>query len=198
MVPTIVHNAKILAKVIEKKTGDRRLGDQYGALMSGYLSLCNTNSVTEEDAKWIIDDIKFDNEKENANGINDQHRLLNKILQHIVRVPRDKGFEEITIAEMCLRVHNRSENNAECKISLGNIGIKVFEHGDELKSHVAIANDNDNLAEILKGSNWPDNWHQTLKRITFAQSSETNIYFSPGCKVRAVILPIDQITFEDI
>ena len=191
MVPIIVQNAKHLARAIEDKTGDRRLGDQYGALLAAYKSYSENKALTSEDAKWLIDDIKFDTEKENANGINDQHSLLNKIMQHIMRVPKDKGFEELTIAEMCQRVHKNRDINNECKIALGNIGIKVME------DQIAIANDNDNLAEILKNSRWPHNWQQTLKRIVFAMPSKGNVYFSPGCRPRAILMPIEEVIFYE-
>lgn len=191
MVPVIVQNAKQLARVIEDKTGDRRLGDQYGALVAAYKSFSENKMFTSEDAKWMIDDIKFDTEKENANGINDQHSLLNKIMQHIMRVPKDRGFEELTIAEMCNRVYRKRDVNNECKVILGNIGIKVME------DQIAIANDNDNLAEILKNSRWPHNWQQTLKRLVFAIPSKGNLYFSPGCRPRAILLPIVEVIFEE-
>lgn len=191
LVPVIVANAKEFARAIEVKTGDRRLGDQYGALLAGNRSFYDSSLITEEDARWIIDDIKFDTEKENASGINDQHSLLNKIMQNVMRVPKERGYEDITIAGMCQRVHKNQDINNECKFLLGNIGIKV------LGQEVAIANDNDNLAEILKGSRWPHNWQQTLKRLTFARPSDGGVYFSPGCRVRAILLPLADVVFEE-
>jgi putative DNA primase/helicase len=191
MVPVIVKNALTFARAIEAKTGDRRLGDQYGALLAGHKSLYEIKEYSRDDAKWMIDVIDFNLEKETANGINDQHSLLNKIMQHVMRVPKDKGFEELSIAEMCDRVHRNRDTYGECKSLLGNIGIKVIEN------YIAIANDNDNLAEILKGSRWPHNWQQTLKRLKFATPSAKPIYFSPGCKPRATILPVGEVIFEE-
>lgn len=191
MVPIIVQNAKTLALAIEIKTGDRRLGDQYGALLAGYKAFYEIKALTVEDAKWEIDPLEFATEKENASGLNDQHSLLNKIMQHVMRVPKDKGFEELSIAEMCQRVYKGRDPYDDCKLALGNIGLKVV--GD----HIAIANDNNNLAEILKGSRWPHNWAQTLKRLTFATASKSNVYFSAGCCPRAILLPVSQVIFEE-
>lgn len=191
MVPIIVANAKELARAIERKTGDRRMGDQYGSLLAGYLSLSKNELLNEETAKIEIEDLDFESEKEKAHGINDQHRLLNKIMQHVLRVPKDRGFEDLTIGEMCERVHKKGSNNGECAASLANIGIRVT------NSEIAIANDNDNLGDILKASQWPQNWAQTLRRLTFAQPSKSNVYFSASCKVRATVLPIDRVLFED-
>ncbi len=191
MIPMIVANAKQFAKAIERKTGDRRLGDQYGALLAGHFSLKDSEIITPELAKGIIDCISFDVEKEKAQGINDQNRLLNKIMQHIMRIPKAKGYEDVTIGEMCLRVFSGVDENNEAKIALGNNGIKI------IADTIAIANNNDNLAEILKNSQWPHNWKQTLQRLIFATASETNIYFSSACKERATILPIKDVLFED-
>lgn len=190
-VPLIVANAKTFAHAIEAKTGDRRLGDQYGALLAGHRCFYEIKEYSPEDAQWFIDDLTFNAERENASGINDQHSLLNKIMQYVMRVPKDKGFEEISIAEMCQRVHKGRDQYGECQSLLGSTGIRVIDNS------IAIANDNDNLAAILKNSRWPHNWQQTLKRLTFASSSPKTVYFSPGCKPRAVILPIEQVIFED-
>ncbi len=190
-VPIISANAKELARAIERKTGDRRLGDQYGALLAGYLSLNSSDLLTEEDAKFEIEDLDFHTEKEKAQGINDQHRLLNKIMQHIMRVEKSQGYENITVAEMCQRIYKGHDGFGYCKMHLANAGIRI------LDETIAIANDNDTLAEILKTSNWPTNWMQTLQRLEFAKASKTNVYFSPGCKVRATLLQIERVLFEE-
>lgn len=191
MIPIIVHNATTLANAIETKTGDRRLGDQYGALLAGYRSLIENKVIMDEDAKWMIDPINFDTEKEMATGTNDQFSLLNKIMQHVMRVPKNQGFEELSVAEMCERVSKHGSNNEECKRSLGNIGIRIIE------KDIAIANENDNLAEILKSSRWPHNWQQTLKRLPFAKPTDNSIRFGSGCKSRAILIPVEKVVFDD-
>jgi len=191
LVPTIVQNAKTIARAIEAKTGDRRLGDQYGALLAGHLILSNDSLLDHEGAKWLIDDINFVLEKELASGINDQTRLLNKIMQHVDRIPKDKAFEHITIAEMCERIHINIDFSGECKNFLGNHGIAVK------GGFIYIANDNDNLGNILRNTNWPSNWSQTLKRLEFARTSENAVYFSPSCRARAIMLPVDQVIFDE-
>lgn len=191
MVPVIVANAKTIARAIEIKTGDRRLGDQYGALLAGYKALYENKAYNDEDAKWLIEAIDFHTEKQNASGTNDQQGLLNKIMQHVMRVPKDKGYEDMSIAEMCKHVHVGIEYVKICKSMLGNCGIKVV---DDM---IAIANENDNLTEILANSRWPHNWNQTLKRFTFAVPSESNVYFSTGCKPRAVFLPVKEVLFDE-
>lgn len=191
MIPTIVANAATFANAIEVKTGDRRLGDQYGALLSGYYSFTQSKLFTASDTKWVIDEINFSTEKEMATGTNDQFSLLNKIMQHVIRVPKNQGFEELSIAEMCDRVKTFGSNNAECKRSLGNIGIRIIE------SDIAIANENDLLADILKNSRWPHNWAQTLKRLTFAKATENSVRFGSGCKSRATLLPFKDVIFSD-
>lgn len=191
MVPAIVHNAKILASAIEAKTGDRRLGDQYGALLAGYKSFFECNEYTTEEAKSIINKIDFNLEKETANGTNDQHSLLDKLMQHVMRVPKDRGFEELSIAEICYCIHKGRPNIAECKTILSNNGIKVKD------GFIYIANEHAGLLEILKGSRWPTNWQQTLKRITFAIPSKNAEHFAHGSKSRAILFPIDKVVFEE-
>ena len=108
-----------------------------------------------------------------------------------MKIPKDRTFEELSIAAMCEVVQRGWENIKECKDSLGNIGIKVKDN------NIYIANENNNLAEILKGSRWPHNWNQTLKRLPFATQSKSNVYFSPACKQRAIILPVDKVIAVD-
>lgn len=191
MIPNIVHNATIFANAIEAKTGDRRLGDQYGALLAGYQSWIEDKAFADEDAKWIIDTINFNTEKEMASGTNDQFSLLNKIMQNVMRVPKNQGFEELSIAEMCERVSKMGTNNEECKRSLGNIGIRI------IGNDIAIANENDNLAEILKTSRWPHNWQQTLKRLPFAVPTDNSVRFGSACKSRAILIPLGKVVFGD-
>lgn len=190
MVPVIAKNARTLAQAIERKTSDRRLGDQYGALLAGYLSLNENTVLTEADAKWEADNISFAEEKEKANGLNDMHRLLNKILQHVVRIPKEHGYEDVTLGEICERLY-KNHTHTEYKRTLANTGIKII--GD----NIAIANDNDMLAGILEHTIWPSNWAQTLKRIEYASQSDGTVYFSPSCKERAVLFPINKVLCED-
>ena len=187
MIPTIVENAIQLARAIERKTGDKRLGDQYGALLAGYISLSSMEVLTEETAKLEIEDIDFKTEKERATGTNDQHRLLNCIMQHVHRISKERGYEELTVGEMCYRVKNGHEGNKECRQALANIGIRIEE------DNILIANQNENLGVILEGSNWPENWMQTLQRLTFATPSEGTEYFSPSCRSRATVIPFDKV-----
>ncbi len=186
-IPEIASNAITLARAIERKAGDRRLGDQYGALLAGFLSLSKDEILTEESAKLEIEDIDFIIEKDRAIGMNDQHRLLNKIMQHIIRIPKDRGFDDLTVGDLCERIHKTSIGFQECARALANIGIKVED------GLIAISNDNENLADVLSDSIWSGNWSQTLKRLEFATSSEKTVYFSPGCKTRATLLPVEKV-----
>lgn len=191
MIPAIVTNAGLLADAIEAKTGDRRLGDQYGALLAGYHSFSHTEVLSAEDAKWMIDGVNFEAEKEAATGTNDQFSLLNKIMQYVMRVPKNQGYEERSVAEMCDTVNKYGSNFDECKRSLSNIGIRLVD------KDIAIANENDNLAEILRFSRWPHNWQQTLKRLPFAKASEKSVRFGSGCISRATLLPIAKVIPDD-
>ena len=47
LLPVILHNAKVLTMAIEKKTGDRRIGDQYGALLSGHIDMQSSRMLTD-------------------------------------------------------------------------------------------------------------------------------------------------------
>lgn len=190
LIPLIVHNAKMLALAIEAKTGGRRLGDQYGALIAGFISYYSDEKLTKETAGKQIEFYNFDLENEQAKGKIDQFALLDKIMQHVIKIPKERGWDEISIADLCNHVHIGVDVDKQVKM-LGNIGIKVKD------SMIYIANDNNNLGEILKGSRWPVNWAQTLKRLPFATSSEKPVYFSYGCKPRATIIPVDKVIQED-
>lgn len=187
LLPVIAANAKTFARAIEATSTDRRLGDQYGALLAGYLSYSTDKQYTLAEAKeWLANvKVNFNFEKEQSSGRIDQYALFDTIMQQIIKIPYNKTTMEFSIGELCDMVKNSAIGWEDIARILGNYGIKREETG------VYIANNNVQLQEMLKNTNWPLNWGQTLKRIENASVTSKNVYFSPACKQKAVFVPIE-------
>ncbi|MDE3016830.1 MAG: GIY-YIG nuclease family protein [Pseudomonadota bacterium] len=135
--------------------------------------------------------IQIKSQIQGGTGRIDQFKLLDTIMQHIIKIPKECGYESKSIAELCENVHKMESAYEEHQKILGDIGIRV------MKSKIYIANNNNNLEEILKHTVWRNNWTQTLKRLPDAKSADKVIYFSMGCKSRAIEIPIERVLKQD-
>lgn len=189
MLPILIKNADAFATAIESKTGDTRLGKQYGTLLAAVSILTHDKPFTLSAAEDYIKDITFDQEKEAASGHTDEQGLLDYLLQRMVAVKMEKLTLDYSIAQLCKMVAVGGFDDAmRAEGVLGNYGIRAD------KDHIYIANKHTGIAHWLKGTPWEgNNWPTTLKRLPFALSSGRSVYFSPACKTWAVMLDTNRV-----
>ena len=187
LLPTIVENAAIFSDAVGTVMGDKRAGDQLGALLAGDWALRSTNLVTVDDALRVAKDLNWIDHKSQSEQ-SDELRCLYTMMETLVRMP---SGENASIAEL---VRTASEamiidEVGLCQAALKNHGFKAVQGG------FCVANQHSELKKIMERTPWPANWSQILGRLPGAAASEKTIWFSGG-SVRAVVLPITYITGE--
>lgn len=189
MIPTLRHNAKIIARAIAERLGSQRMGDQYGALLAGAYAYKYDGELTLDDARKFVDGIDF-SEAQEAEDVKDEERLINTILQAQIRVEVDGFNYNRSIAEFI-------------QIAIGSVGdnkmhtidaTKALErHGLKIQGeHLLIANNHSALQSILNDTAWGSGWARVLIRLDGATKPKTAIRFN-GILSRSTSVPISVI-----
>lgn len=199
MIPTIRENVKIFTKVMEKELQSKRLGDQYGAMMAGAFSLVSNDVVNHENAekyakrnKWFSD---MDEKMQP-----DQEKLINVLLQKLIRVDRTGTNEPIgkllRIAARKLNTfYEPGFNEAHTKKAkealdiIRKYGITIINNSDIRE--IAIACNYDILKELLKNTPWNNGYDIVLARMEGA--NKRRCVFSHGRRQYAISIPFDNI-----
>jgi putative DNA primase/helicase len=177
---TIRHNTKSFSEACGDFFGDKRAGDQFGALLAGALSLTANQKIdynyamtwlraTESQGVW-----KQHNEDVDCES--DEQKCLDSIMQaqiiHLGRI--DRVWQLIEECKEGLDVNSQ-------KNTLLSYGIKI--ENDLLY----IANSCENLKRALKDTPFSENWGKTLKRLHNAKPSVGSVRFG-GFSVRATVI----------
>ena len=187
--PTIRENAKIFAKVLAKKNG-QRYGDQHGTLLAGAFSLQidSDHVITEEEAHAYCEEIGcFDPSRQKDARDADEESCLALILESMIPIQGGKRITVLNLIESLYRPTAGKIDGCEETADqvLGRYGIKCT------PSHLAVANQNTNLEKLIANSQWASGSHKiALKRIKGAESSSTTLHFPGSKKSRATLLPL--------
>lgn len=205
-VKQIHYNTEIMADAIDLLTGDRRLGDQYGALLAGAFALWSDEILDPVSAKGWIEHIGLDLKRyENKVEDSDEVEILQTLLQHKIRVHIDNGpIEERSIGYLLSRLKDRSislDKHKEISKVLTDIGIKYPKPRlEDIKGgKVYISVKSPYLRKVFRETAAQSNWHTYLKRLSFAEDTLSNsMHFGTSVgKHRAIILNDSFIQCED-
>lgn len=198
-IKTIRKNANTLAEVIGALRKSRRIGDQIGTLIAGYISLQHTEELTKEQAELIANSIDLDAlidyEEET-----DERRLLSIITQHTIPVETDRGRPRVlSIDELIQRaagrniVHLMDIGVDTAQQALMRWGIRVDSEG------ATIANTHAGLSRILADTAWSSGWNGILERMPGATKPKNGVRYQPGKGgvSRGLTIPIENIGLED-
>lgn len=168
----------------------QREGDQYGTLLAGAWSLMNQHVATEADAYTLIDQNDWQPYKE-ANAEPDEHRCLQTILQHQLRVETDRQAFTRTIGEL-VEIANHTASSIDitpdtAEAHLGRIGIKTED------GNLFISNTAKGIERILSDTPWAHSWATVLSRIPGAVRAGVIRFKGIGSVSRAVSVPIQTI-----
>jgi putative DNA primase/helicase len=168
----------------------QREGDQYGTLLAGAWSLMNQHVATEADAYTLIDQNDWQPYKE-ANAEPDEHRCLQTILQHQLRVETDRQAFTRTIGEL-VEIANHTASSIDitpdtAEAHLGRIGIKTED------GNLFISNTAKGIERILSDTPWAHSWATVLSRIPGAVRAGVIRFKGIGSVSRAVSVPIRTI-----
>lgn len=166
---------------------DRRAADQIGTLIAGYIHLHTTKPVTFEQAVEFVKRYDWSDHTAVA-AKSDKERLLERILTTRLMVTSGSGNKNATIAELIYAARagndDRVVNQEDAARQLAPLGMRPTEAG------VMVANSAIRLGrEILRGTQWENDWSRPLRELDGAVKGEDVGYFAPGVRSRYVLLP---------
>ncbi len=176
LIRTIRHNHKVFAESVSKIFGERRFGDQIGALLAGAYSLKSQDIITPESAEELIKSQNWDFQDDNKLET-DQRRCINHLIEHIVMVDIDDRMRPKTLGALIKTVREKN-NYTEHQVSqktavetLAMYGLKVMDN-----DYLMIANSHSQLAKIYRDTDWPQKWNDVMRRFPFTISYNPKRY----------------------
>lgn len=190
LLPTILKNARTFADAVAAVIGQRRIGDQVGAMLAGAYSLTSTREITYDDAvKWVEE--KDWTEERGLELTKDENQLFGRIMGHITALETENGRIERSIGEIILIANGqRGEFGVSCDTAharLRRLGVMIKD------DRILIANQSEGIAHIIRDTPWSKNYNRILERIPGAERVEPRAY-TPGIKARGVSLPLSIVT----
>lgn len=199
LIPMIREATKVFVDAASSKFNSRRMGDQYGTLLTGSWSLRCSHVPSLDEALAFIDEIKgWKPYKDDSTGTPDEQNCIEAILQHQIRVEgeRSSGLFR-TIGELIdLSIKPGLSGPADQITSeianqhLGRIGIKV---GDD---KLFIHNNAAGIRKILADTPWSDCWPTVLRRLPEADKEEPSRFFGHRGTHRSTSVPLSVLDRE--
>jgi putative DNA primase/helicase len=188
MIPVIRHNAKVIGRAIAEYLGSQRMGDQYGALLSGALAYVSDEEISLENAREYVKKIDF-TEAQESEDVRDEERLIHTIMQHQIRAEVDGFNYNRSISEFVQIAAGSSGDNKLHNMDAGQIlrryGI-IIEDG-----YIYVANNHSELKRILNDTAWGSGWARVLIRLDGALKA--GLVSFNGTKSRCIKIPIDSV-----
>jgi len=197
--PTIAANARTFAQALGKRFG-QRFGDQHGTLLAGAWSLEPGGGGLADLAtadQWIAT-MDWEHQQHDASDA-DELKCRDTILQQIVRYG---GGLDASLGEMVQAVATQQTLSrtvwSELVPILGRYGLKVFRDGEKLPDgepaqghHLAVANGNAQLDQLLRSTPWSNGAHRSaLRRIAGALTPSKPTHFAGIGAKRSTVIPI--------
>jgi len=193
MVPIIRHNAERFALAFAELLGNRRIGDQIGALLAGAYALISDSKLSLIDAReWLK---KHDWEEQKEIGvIKDENNCLNALVtEKLTLVTSTERFEKSVFEFLeIIRNSNKAMDPTESHglpdpitvhDHLKRIGIRYDERADT----ILISDSHKLLRKILIDTAWSKNWGRLLKRLSGAANTPAVRFL--GITTRATSIP---------
>lgn len=189
--PTLLKNVRVFTDACAAVLSSRRAANQIGTLLAG-LYLCHSTKEIGYDAavKWVEEKKWGDHTAIDA--MKDEERMLSFVATHRRKLTTKKGIRELTIGELIeIGVSGGEQDevdSADANRELGRIGIKIDCRPGKPPMFI-IANRSPELARILDGKPWANDWKRALK--TLGGEAVDTTYFTYGLSQRGVMLPVD-------
>ena len=197
LLPTIRANARTFTTAWTAGAGNRRAGDQTGALLAGAYALHSTGKITPAQATDYIRRHDWTEERAIA-AERDPTRLLNAILSHLTRVQYGAFHGTLSIGELIeLAADDTVLRNsdhpswADAKAELQRHGIRVRD------DHVQVATSPAILAPILGQTGWATGHSRILRLLEGAESPATPARFETGVTSKITSIPMKSFMNEE-
>lgn len=180
---SLLSNIRVFQRAARKTMGGARAAQQIGTMLAGVYMLGSDRVITEEAAIEIVSRFSW-SDHTSIDQEGDPIRLVQWIAGSLVR---SRAGTEESIGDLVTKAHlekTLSEGIAADKV-LRNYGITV----SHKPGHVSIASRSQNLARLLRDTEWKEKWSRTLSDVEGAVK-EKIVYFAPGNKTSAVSVPL--------
>ena len=187
MIPIIRSNFKIFAQAASEILGNRRLGDQSGALLAGAYSLRSKTVATIEEAREWMKQHDWDHARLH-NDQKDEWRCFKYIMEFKAKVQGHNCTYDIPVGELIQIVlgHEVAQEHISTDSAhdtLQRIGIKC--HAAD--NMFMVANNHRAIESMLNGTPWHKNWRHSLARLPGCVAESTQRF--KGTTSRVVIIP---------
>ena len=189
MLPVILQNVKVFEKAGRKILQSSRARDQVAPLAAAAYSLVSDNVIEQGEAeKWLM---QHDwNDEMASEEISDEHKCLDKIMQHVVRVELGEDYPrtvERSVGELISNcMGGAGSDEIGSRMRLLRLGIKI-EGGT-----FTISNTADGIKNILRDTPWSKSHGKVLTRLNGSNSCG-HVTFAKGHRSRGVILKWDNL-----
>jgi putative DNA primase/helicase len=191
-IPSLLASIDVFSNACTETFGDRRMGDQIGAMLGGVWLLTEDGVPTEAEADRRVGMMKWEDQSELLRESSDERACLQAIMEAHVRVDGDDWHGEASIGELVKFIRTKIPSAdlpiglpaRDAKRTLAMYGIRVEESGN-----VLVSNTNGMLArKVMAHTHWPQGWGKLLSRITGAQKRANPVEIS-GTKSRVTEVP---------
>lgn len=185
MIPVIRSNYRIFSDAATGTVGDRRAGDQIGALLAGAYSLRSDNVITSSDAEAFIGRQDW-SESKIAREETDEVKLFAFLQQVVVRTPSVGGPVDRSIADLMMIASGRQDATAnERTYAIATLGLYGM-RGDADCMRISLTHSA--VTKLLRGTEWEKTWSRTICRLPGTKRSPGGVRFG-SVKNRAVEIP---------
>lgn len=178
---TLISNIATFQKAMRRTIHGARASQQIGTMLAGVYLLGSTKAVSENEAIEIAAKFRWD-EHTIVDQDSDPVRLVQWIVASLVK---SRSGVEVSIGELVAQAKSYDTIVSEPADKL------LRYYGIALKGErVLIASRSQNLAKLLKDTEWHERWGRTLSDVAGAEKVKI-AYFSAGVKTSATSLPLD-------
>lgn len=183
--PALLKNIKTFIRAARKTIGVPRAAKQIGTMLAGLYMLHSTGEISEEKAIEWLKQYSWKSHTVSDEDT-DPQRLLRHLSVSMIKVQNSHGTKEYTVGDLIVIVNSEGDNCPEAKA--------LRYHGIAVKNgRVIFSSSHDNLAKLLRGTDWDKKWSRALGDIEGSEAV-SSFYFSSGFKGSAVALPVDLFT----
>ncbi len=194
LVPTIRHNADILASAIARGGVSRRTGDTLGVVLACAYSLTSTARLTPEEAERFLEARQWIRATAKEREVEEEwRRALNRLLQGEIRFDSANG-----------RPITSTIGEAVSAIRAGDVGLRTDDVDSALQRNglrikdgcLHVMNSSVLVARLFADTPWANGWAATLARAPDAKRNELVRFKGIGGPARCVRIQL-AVVFDE-
>ena len=196
LLPVILGAVQVSTRVAAKYFDSQALGDQYGTLLAGAWALQSSEIPTDGEIQSLIEGTDWSSYRQ-SNGLPDEQRCLNRILQHQLRVETsERGTVTRTVLELVELVTAAAPSPME-PVRPGEAADLLGRHGLRVREgELLISNSAEAIGRIIADTAWATNWSTIIGRLPGVNRS-VSMHFRGLGTSRSVALPLAALAAAD-